>query len=92
MSKLLNKIKSWWDIPKKSNKEIIISSYKFSPKEDITAYELYICQHRPIICISNDTSNNTSNEYQIKIDEWYNSLPNNCKRHFTSFQQTIIRL
>jgi hypothetical protein len=81
---LINKIKNWWN-PFGHEKKSQIFSWKLDPKEDITAYELFLCNKQPYTLGYKSVI-----EYQEAINKWYNDLPSNCRRHLKSLGVTCI--
>jgi|ERR1035437_818696 hypothetical protein len=78
-------IKNWWNSSKEIPKGKSVNAWLFHPSEDITAYELFRYQFsHPVATYCKDDK-----EYQEKIDAWYNTLPENCKRHFIPVKQKI---
>ena len=85
MNKIISKIKNWWN-PCGYVVSVDINTYEFKPKEDITAYELHICNTRISVLSPYDTAIG----YQTKMNQWYNALSENCKRHFVPYVQKCI--
>lgn len=76
MKKIINVIKNWW-YPWGYQVKLNINSWEFTPSEDVTAYELYRCvNNKPI-----SFGHHTIAEYQLRVNKWYDELPDNCKRH-----------
>jgi hypothetical protein len=81
--KFITKLKNWWN-PRGYEQGVIINLYNFSPKEDITAYELYLLKE-PI-----PGNYPTPISYQSAIDRWYKNLPDNCKRHLIPLKTRVV--
>jgi hypothetical protein len=87
MKKLLtvlkNKFQSIFNckiLPKKH--EETVEFYSFSPTTDITAFELYHCQLQPLYITS-------VSDWKKRHSEWYDNLPDSCRKYLTSKSQTI---
>lgn len=78
MKKICKKIKNWCSLLlcKNSTYDATLNWYKFTPTEDITAYELYYS--RPYTTIQA----NNPDEAQRKMKEFYNNLPPQCKKYW----------
>lgn len=61
----------WVDGEKVAGATYTPKSYRWEPKEDITAYELALCL--PVLLIS---------IHRLPVESQINDLPENCRRHF----------
>jgi hypothetical protein len=65
-----------------------IRMWTLTPTENITAYEFYRVSHPPMWAYG--PGRGKVEKLQKRIDDWYNDLPENCKKYLTPLQQTCV--
>jgi hypothetical protein len=79
---IINKFKKWWNPYAIREVPVVIYDYDFIPTENITAYELYKCDKLPLAIAFK-----TAKDFQLAIDNFYNNLPDKCKKYMHSVKR-----
>ena len=53
---------------------IEVQDYRFEPTPDITAYQLFRCERRPL-----SMSCHSAKDYEVAIKNWFDALPSECR-------------